>query len=206
MTTRADRIRAQYGVPARIGMRVLYDERPGIITGYSGFYLRIRLDGDPRPTGPYHPADDRITYPSGQAETFTDPLWLIITPGGELLYRYTSPAETALARGTGEGARRVLADWETRLAVWEAPAPPREVNVVAGLMLATVHTGRLPGQRMFGPVALTGWSGQERGLTRGQVTTLATVHEQVASAAFNGGDSTWEKATHRWAKRLEQVK
>lgn len=51
-------IRQFYGVPAKRGMRVVYtgydNPRPGTITGSSGMYVRIRLDGE-RGSGRYHP-------------------------------------------------------------------------------------------------------------------------------------------------------
>lgn len=49
-------IRRTRGVPAKVGMRVLYryESRYGVIVGARGGYLRIRLDGD-RHAGSYHP-------------------------------------------------------------------------------------------------------------------------------------------------------
>lgn len=38
-------IRSTYGIPAKRGMRVIADGKPGVITGSRGGYLIIRLDG-----------------------------------------------------------------------------------------------------------------------------------------------------------------
>ena len=40
-------VRDYYGVPARRGMRVRVDGRPGVITGAT-HHLRVRFDGDRR--------------------------------------------------------------------------------------------------------------------------------------------------------------
>lgn len=47
-------IRRTYGVPAKRGGRVTYKGKPGMITGSSGQYLRIRIDGQ-KATRRYHP-------------------------------------------------------------------------------------------------------------------------------------------------------
>lgn len=47
-------IRKRYGVPAKRGGRVLFDGKPGVITGTSAARLRIRLDGEKR-SEIYHP-------------------------------------------------------------------------------------------------------------------------------------------------------
>lgn len=39
-------VRRYYKVPAKRGMRVVADGKPGQIVGFSGQYLRIRLDGE----------------------------------------------------------------------------------------------------------------------------------------------------------------
>jgi hypothetical protein len=56
------RIRQQYGVPAKRGMRVTYQkdqnhaEKAGKITSSDGAYLRIRFDGDIKTyPAPFHP-------------------------------------------------------------------------------------------------------------------------------------------------------
>lgn len=38
-------IRKTYGVPAKRGMRVTRDGRPGVITGSGSTYVRVRFDG-----------------------------------------------------------------------------------------------------------------------------------------------------------------
>lgn len=43
-----DYVRSYYGVPAKRGMRVEVDGKPGRITGGDGQYLRVRFDGDKR--------------------------------------------------------------------------------------------------------------------------------------------------------------
>lgn len=40
-------IRDHYRVPAAIGGRVLFEDRPGTISGTTGHYLRIKLDDEP---------------------------------------------------------------------------------------------------------------------------------------------------------------
>jgi len=47
-------LRKIYGVPAHAGGRVVFEGRPGVITGFDGHYLRVRLDGD-RYERLYHP-------------------------------------------------------------------------------------------------------------------------------------------------------
>lgn len=49
-----DYVRRVYGVPARRGMRVVADGKPGVITCGDGQYLRVRLDGEKR-SGRWHP-------------------------------------------------------------------------------------------------------------------------------------------------------
>lgn len=52
--TPAEYIRNHYGVPAKKGMRVTADGKPGVITGYTGASIRIRLDGE-KHSAPWHP-------------------------------------------------------------------------------------------------------------------------------------------------------
>ncbi|MFM9927216.1 hypothetical protein VLK31_29835 [Variovorax sp. H27-G14] len=53
-------IREKFGVPARRGRAVKIDGQPGIITGMSGDFVRVRLRD--REAGlPFHPHE--ITYP-----------------------------------------------------------------------------------------------------------------------------------------------
>lgn len=56
-------IRNYYKVPAKRGMRVVANGRPGTIVSFPGAYLGIRLDGEKR-TRRYHPTW-RIEYLSG---------------------------------------------------------------------------------------------------------------------------------------------
>jgi hypothetical protein len=49
-----DYVRRYYGVPARRGMRVVADGKPGVITCGAGAHIRIRLDGEKR-SHPWHP-------------------------------------------------------------------------------------------------------------------------------------------------------
>ena len=44
----ASYVREHYKVPAKRGMRVLVDDRPGTIVGFRGQYLRVRFDLDGR--------------------------------------------------------------------------------------------------------------------------------------------------------------
>jgi hypothetical protein len=53
-------VRAHYKVPAKRGMRVVADGKPGVITGFAGARLRIRLDGE-KYSGIWHPTW-RIDY------------------------------------------------------------------------------------------------------------------------------------------------
>ena len=41
-----DYIRTYYGVPARRGMRVTVDGRPGVLTCGDGAHIRVRFDGE----------------------------------------------------------------------------------------------------------------------------------------------------------------
>jgi hypothetical protein len=47
-------VRDYYKVPAKRGMRVVADGKPGVITGFAGARLRIRLDGE-KHSAPWHP-------------------------------------------------------------------------------------------------------------------------------------------------------
>lgn len=49
-----DYIRRHYGVPAKRFGRVMFQNKPGTITGSRGAYLLIRLDGESH-SGKYHP-------------------------------------------------------------------------------------------------------------------------------------------------------
>ena len=50
-----DYIRNTYKVPAKRGSRVKFKGRPGRVTSADGAYVNLRLDGDDKTTGPYHP-------------------------------------------------------------------------------------------------------------------------------------------------------
>jgi hypothetical protein len=39
-------VRGYYKVPAKRGGRVIADGKPGVIVGFSGQYIRVRLDGE----------------------------------------------------------------------------------------------------------------------------------------------------------------
>lgn len=60
-----ENIRQQYGVPAKVGMRVTAIGKPGVITGTRGPHLRIRIDGEIKPRS-YHPTW-KIEYPPSAA-------------------------------------------------------------------------------------------------------------------------------------------
>ena len=49
-----ENIRKVYNVPAKIGTRIEYRSKPGVIVGTTGAYLRIRLDGETE-IKTYHP-------------------------------------------------------------------------------------------------------------------------------------------------------
>lgn len=49
-------IKDYYGVPARRGFVVEYNGKRGVVTGTSGPYLTVRLDGE-KLAKPYHPGD-----------------------------------------------------------------------------------------------------------------------------------------------------
>lgn len=49
-----DYIAGYYGVPARVGAPVEFEGRPGVVTGYSGPSVTVRLDGE-KDVRPYHP-------------------------------------------------------------------------------------------------------------------------------------------------------
>lgn len=57
----AEYVRNYYKVPAKRGMRVVADGKPGKIVGFDGAHLRIRLDGE-KHIGNWHPTW-RIEYP-----------------------------------------------------------------------------------------------------------------------------------------------
>jgi hypothetical protein len=56
-----DYVREYYGVPAKRGMRVTVDGRPGRITSGNGHYIRVLFDGERRPS---------ICHPTWRVEYF----------------------------------------------------------------------------------------------------------------------------------------
>ena len=60
----AEYVRSYYGVPAKREMRVVANGKPGVIVGFDGAHLRIRLDGEEH-VGNWHPTW-RIEYPEGE--------------------------------------------------------------------------------------------------------------------------------------------
>lgn len=54
MSTSFDYVRRYYGVPAKRGMRVVANGKPGVITSGAGERIRIRLDGD-KGSAHWHP-------------------------------------------------------------------------------------------------------------------------------------------------------
>jgi hypothetical protein len=59
----AEYVRTTYGVPAKRGMRVTVDGRPGVITSFRQGKLRVRFDGM-RFSIPAHPTW-RVDYDTG---------------------------------------------------------------------------------------------------------------------------------------------
>lgn len=57
----AQYVRSRYGVPAKRGMHVVIDGQSGVITGFDGAHLRVRIDGEKHPTNA-HPTW-RVQYP-----------------------------------------------------------------------------------------------------------------------------------------------
>jgi hypothetical protein len=53
-------VRTTYGVPARIGMHVEYDHKPGVIKGGSN-YVSVLLAGIKQPVN-IHPTDPDLVY------------------------------------------------------------------------------------------------------------------------------------------------
>jgi hypothetical protein len=52
-------IREYYGVPARVGARILYGDRLGGVVGAQNAHVLIQLDGETT-ARPYHPIGDLI--------------------------------------------------------------------------------------------------------------------------------------------------
>lgn len=68
----AEYVRRWYKVPAKRGVRVVVDGKPGVITGFHNQYLRVRFDGN-KYADPCHPTW-RVTYltPEGEFKTNDD--------------------------------------------------------------------------------------------------------------------------------------
>lgn len=56
-------VREYYKVPAKRGMRIKFEGKPGVIVGFRDQYLRVRLDGEKHPVT-CHPTWE-IEYPKG---------------------------------------------------------------------------------------------------------------------------------------------
>lgn len=74
MTTAREYVRRYYGVPAKRGMRVIADGKPGVITSFRDARINVRLDGEKRPA-PWHPTWHMV----------------YLAPDGTELYRGTCP-------------------------------------------------------------------------------------------------------------------
>ena len=57
--------RNYYGVPAKRGMRIVANGKPGTIVGFDGEHLRVRIDGE-KFIGNWHPTW-RIEYPKAES-------------------------------------------------------------------------------------------------------------------------------------------
>lgn len=64
--TNADYVRRTYDVPAKRGMRVVFDGRAGVVTGFVDQYVKVLLDGE-RVAGRCHPTW-RMDYLDGKGE------------------------------------------------------------------------------------------------------------------------------------------
>ena len=61
--TNCEYVREYYKVPAEIGRRILFDERPGIIAEDRGNYIGVNFDKDkPGVILNVHPTDENLTY------------------------------------------------------------------------------------------------------------------------------------------------
>lgn len=61
-----DYVRETYGVPAKRGMRVTMNGKPGVITGASGQYVLVRFDGQ-KNSSRCHPTWEMNYEPEKQA-------------------------------------------------------------------------------------------------------------------------------------------
>lgn len=58
-----EHIRNYYGLDLRVGLEVKHEGRPGKITGFSGQYVEVQLDGDDHSTTCH--ATSEMEYPEG---------------------------------------------------------------------------------------------------------------------------------------------
>lgn len=63
------RIREFYAIPAKRGMRITFQGKPGTITGSTRgpMYVRVRFDDDPKKTHPIHPTWE-VVYLNGETQ------------------------------------------------------------------------------------------------------------------------------------------
>jgi hypothetical protein len=59
-------IRNYYGVPARRGVRIVFDGKEAVIVGASGPHLKVKIDGEKRAV-PIHPTW-KVEYLSDKAD------------------------------------------------------------------------------------------------------------------------------------------
>ena len=57
-------VRQRYGVPAKRGMRVTADGKPGRITSGAGHYIRVLIDGD-KHSSLWHPTWRMVYHEEG---------------------------------------------------------------------------------------------------------------------------------------------
>lgn len=63
----ADYVRRCYGVPAKRGMRITVEGRPGVIVSFPGQYIGVRFDGE-KITSRCHPTWE-VQYDTKQGAT-----------------------------------------------------------------------------------------------------------------------------------------
>jgi len=75
-TASRDHIRAFYDIPVKRGMRIVFDGKPGKITGFRDGYLLVRLDDEPPATRSRSPLilhpTWRVAYPEIGREAMTE--------------------------------------------------------------------------------------------------------------------------------------
>lgn len=65
--TSEEYVRSHYKVPAKVGMRVIANGYPGVITSFVDSHIVVRLDGDEQ-SAPWHPTW-RMVYLGENGET-----------------------------------------------------------------------------------------------------------------------------------------